>query len=313
MRFPSITGTSLSGTQVRIPQDLPDPSVLLLAFRQGQQRDIDAWIATLGAASVDAVFELPMLGAKWRPFRSVIDGGMAANIADRAVREHTITVYGQIGPVVRALGLRRRDQVYAVVVADGRVHCVHAGLPTEPDDVIAAWRASGHQMNNALHPHTRHAPALHAGLNEPVISATPFLWLQHPIDDAAYFYAALFDGEVLSEDYGQAMQSATIRVAGQTIHLFNAGPYRELTEAFSIMVTCPSQTELDHIWDGLARGGTPTRCGWITDRFGVTWQVIPQQLREWLSDPQRGQEVTRTMLQMVKLDFAPLQAALRGD
>lgn len=146
-----------------------------------------------------------------------------------------------------------------------------------------------------------------------MISATPFLWLQHPIDDAAYFYASVFDAEILSEDYGPAMQSAMIRVAGQTIHLFNAGPYRELTEAFSIMVTCSSQAELDRIWEGLSKGGTPSRCGWITDRFGLTWQVVPQELREWLADPQRGRAVTEVMLTMVKLDFAPLEAALRGE
>ena len=146
-----------------------------------------------------------------------------------------------------------------------------------------------------------------------MISATPFLWLQHPIDDAAYFYAALFDGEVLAEDYGATMRSARIRIAGQTIELFSAGPFDELTQAFSIVVTCSSQAELDRIWEGLCRGGTPSQCGWITDRFGVTWQVIPQPLREWLSDPERGQAVTQTMLGMVRLDFAPLEAALRGD
>jgi predicted 3-demethylubiquinone-9 3-methyltransferase (glyoxalase superfamily) len=146
-----------------------------------------------------------------------------------------------------------------------------------------------------------------------VISATPFLWLQHPVDDAAYFYAALFDGEVLAENYGSAMRSARIRIAGQTIELFSAGPFQELTEAFSIMVTCSTQAELDHVWEGLSRGGTPSRCGWITDRFGVTWQVVPRQLREWLSDPEAGPAVTRTMLSMVKLDFAPLEAALRGN
>lgn len=146
-----------------------------------------------------------------------------------------------------------------------------------------------------------------------MIRATPFLWLQHPIDDAAYFYAAAFDGEVLSEEYGPVMQSATVRVAGQTIHLFNAGEFREITEAFSMMVTCSSQAELDRIWDALNKGGTPMQCGWITDRFGVTWQVIPDKLDEWLADPARGAAVTEVMMQMVKLEFGPLEAALRGD
>lgn len=147
---------------------------------------------------------------------------------------------------------------------------------------------------------------------ECVITATPFLWLQHPVDDAAYFYAELFDGEIVAEDYGDAMQSATIRLAGQTLHLFNAGPMRELTEAFSVMVTCSSQQEIDRIWSGLERGGTPRRCGWITDRFGVTWQVVPDRLREWLSDPQTGREVTQVMLGMVKLEIAALESAHRG-
>lgn len=146
-----------------------------------------------------------------------------------------------------------------------------------------------------------------------MIRATPFLWLQHPIDDAAYFYAATFDGEVLSENYGPAMQSATVRVAGQTMHLFNAGEFREITEAFSMMVTCSSQAELDRIWDALNKGGTPMQCGWITDRFGVTWQIIPEKLDEWLADPQRGPAVTDVMMRMVKLEFAPLEAALRGN
>lgn len=141
MLFPSITGTTLNGAHMRIPEDLPDPCVLLLAFRQGQQSDIDAWITTLEAAGIDALFELPMLGAKWRPFRAVIDGGMASNIADEVVRDRTITVYGQIGPVEQALALPNRAQVYAVVVVDGQVRCIQAGVPDDAQDIVAAWRA----------------------------------------------------------------------------------------------------------------------------------------------------------------------------
>ena len=149
--------------------------------------------------------------------------------------------------------------------------------------------------------------------NEHLISATPFLWLQHPVDDAAYFYAELFDGEVLAEEYSRDSRLATIRVAGQTIHLFNAGPRKELTDAFSLQVSCSTQEDLDRIWAGLLRGGTPTAAGWIDDRFGVTWQIVPVHLNEWLRDPQRGPHVSEIMQRMVKLDFAPLQAALRGD
>ena len=146
-----------------------------------------------------------------------------------------------------------------------------------------------------------------------MLTATPFLWLQHPIDDAAAFYTRIFDGQVLAEDYGPATQSATIRVLGQTLTLFHGGPFQELTAALSIMVPCESQDQIDRLWDELSQDGSPMQCGWVTDRFGITWQVIPAQLDEWLADPVRGQAVTERMLEMVKLEIAPLQAALRGE
>ena len=146
-----------------------------------------------------------------------------------------------------------------------------------------------------------------------MISASPFLQLQHPIDDAAYFYARLFDGEVLAEEYTQRAQSASIRIGGQVLHLFNGGACPPPTEAISILVTCSSQDELDRIWAGLEEGGSANGGGWITDRFGVTWHVVPSGLREWLIDPQRGDHVAEVMTQLVKLDFAPLEAALRQD
>jgi predicted 3-demethylubiquinone-9 3-methyltransferase (glyoxalase superfamily) len=87
----------------------------------------------------------------------------------------------------------------------------------------------------------------------------------------------------------------------------------ELTAAFSLMVTCSTQAEIDRLWDALLEGGSATRCGWLTDRYGVTWQIVPEGLQEWLSDPQYGRAVTERMLEMVKLEIGPLQAALRGD
>ena len=145
-------------------------------------------------------------------------------------------------------------------------------------------------------------------------TVTPFLWIQHPVDDAAVFYAGLFDdGEIVAgPDVGDEMSSATVRFAGQTVHLFNAGTLRELTEAFSLMVTCSSQEEIDRLWDALSEAGSPSMCGWVTDRFGVTWQVIPENLQEWLGDPTRGGEVAKVMLQMQKLHIADLRAALLG-
>ncbi|HRY10523.1 MAG: VOC family protein [Actinobacteria bacterium] len=145
-------------------------------------------------------------------------------------------------------------------------------------------------------------------------TVTPFLWIQHPVDEAANFYAGLFDdGQIVSgPNVGDDMSSATVRMSGQTIHLFNAGTQRALTEAFSLMVTCSTQAEIDRLWDALCDGGTPSMCGWVTDRFGVTWQVVPDSLQEWLSDPARGGEVAKVMLQMQKLEIADLRAALSG-
>jgi predicted 3-demethylubiquinone-9 3-methyltransferase (glyoxalase superfamily) len=146
-----------------------------------------------------------------------------------------------------------------------------------------------------------------------MLTATPFLWIQSPVDEAAHFYAGLFDdAEIVSgPDVAEEMSSATVRFCGQTIHLFNAGSLRELTEAFSLMVTCTSQAEIDRLWEALCDGGSPSMCGWVTDRFGVTWQVIPEDLQEWLSDPTRGGEVAKVMLQMQKLEISDLQAALQ--
>lgn len=146
-----------------------------------------------------------------------------------------------------------------------------------------------------------------------MLNATPFLWIQHSVAEAAEFYTNLLDGEILERGEDEQQQSATIRVAGQTLHLFNAGPYRDLTEAFSLMLTCSTQEEIDRLWEGFGEGGTPSRCGWVTDRFGVTWQVIPAGLRDWLGDPERGERVMATMLAMSKLEIAPLRAALDAD
>lgn len=146
-----------------------------------------------------------------------------------------------------------------------------------------------------------------------MIASLPFLWLTHPVDDVAYFYAQLFDGEVLAEHYTDTMQSASIRVAGHVLHLFKGRTPWRCPHQASLMVGCSTQAELDRIWAGLERDGDPQGGGWITDKFGVTWQVVPATLREWLGDPQHGPRVAELMSQLTKLDFAPLEAALRED
>lgn len=143
--------------------------------------------------------------------------------------------------------------------------------------------------------------------------ATPFLWIQHPVDEAVNFYTRVFDDArtISGPSTSPQMSSATIELAGQRIHLFNAGTSRELTEAFSLQVTCQTQAQIDDLWDALSEGGTPLQCGWVTDRFGITWQIIPSQLSAWLADPVHGAEVTARMLQMSRIEIGSLLEVMR--
>jgi hypothetical protein len=155
--FPDIDGRSLAGADLAIPSGLAGhTNVLLLAFQQRHQRDIDAWIDALGQRGIatspphDAkgrptgeqvavvLYEIPMLGAKWQPFRGFIDGGMASGIGVPSVLARTVTAYGQIGPVERSLRLTSRTQVYAVVVRDHQVLALEPGWPGNVDAVVDA-------------------------------------------------------------------------------------------------------------------------------------------------------------------------------
>jgi predicted 3-demethylubiquinone-9 3-methyltransferase (glyoxalase superfamily) len=96
--------------------------------------------------------------------------------------------------------------------------------------------------------------------------------------------------------------------------LFNGGPMYQLTTAFSLMVNCQTQAEIDELWEKLSTGGQLQRCGWLTDRFGVTWQIIPDMLIQWLTDQdtEKAQRAMQAMLQMVKLDIEALKKAHAG-
>ena len=141
-RFPDLDGVSLLGEPKRLPADLPaDPTLVLLAFRQRQQAQVDRWIARAGDA---AVVEVPCLGRRWRPARRFIDGGMASSIGDPVVLARTITVYGDVGAILRDIGARDADAVQArVVLRDGTVLAAAAGEPDGPgwEAVAAALRA----------------------------------------------------------------------------------------------------------------------------------------------------------------------------
>jgi predicted 3-demethylubiquinone-9 3-methyltransferase (glyoxalase superfamily) len=149
---------------------------------------------------------------------------------------------------------------------------------------------------------------------------TPFLWFNDNAEEAMTFYASIFEDSNIhdvkrnGEDGPAFVVSATI--AGQPVTAFNGGPSNQLSEAFSFVIDCADQAEVDHYWDAfLADGGTPDACGWLKDRFGLSWQVIPRQLIELLGDPdlEKAGRVTQAMMQMVKIDVAGLQRAYDGE
>ncbi|HXK20950.1 MAG TPA: VOC family protein [Polyangiaceae bacterium] len=114
---------------------------------------------------------------------------------------------------------------------------------------------------------------------------------------------------------GGKVMSVTFELAGQRLIALNGGPHYQLTPAFSLFVSVTTQAELDRIWDALlAGGGKPSRCGWLVDRFGLSWQVVPTVLGKLMSDPdpERSSRAVQAMMGMVKLDIAALERAAAG-
>ncbi len=138
---------------------------------------------------------------------------------------------------------------------------------------------------------------------------TPFLWLNDQAQEAAQFYASVFpNAEVLST----SAKMATVRLEGQELHLLNGGPHFKLSPAFSLFVHCETQTDIDTLWEKLTTdGGKESRCGWLEDKYGVSWQLVPPKLPAQLQDPDsaRAKRVMDAMLTMNKLDIAALQKA----
>ena len=146
-----------------------------------------------------------------------------------------------------------------------------------------------------------------------VRAVTPCLWFDSQAEEAAKAYTGLFaDSRILSVSRaGDRVQSATIVLAGAKYHLFNGGPHYKLDAAFSLMVEVDTQDEVDSLWDALIEGGKPSRCGWLVDRFGVSWQVVPAILPRLLGDPDpaKAKRALDAMLGMQKLDIAALKRA----
>ncbi|MDG1862087.1 MAG: VOC family protein [Yoonia sp.] len=145
-----------------------------------------------------------------------------------------------------------------------------------------------------------------------------FLWMEKGGVAAANFYVSLIEGSALEGDYRDGAEPIMVNfhLNGVPYAILNGGPHYALTPAASIMVMTKDQTETDSLWAALiAGGGKESRCAWCVDRFGVSWQVIPEALPRTVggSDPQGANRATAAMMKMNKIDVAALEAAYRGD
>jgi len=151
----------------------------------------------------------------------------------------------------------------------------------------------------------------------------PFLWFDDQAEEAMNHYISIFpDSKVLSVmRYGDTgpgpkgtVMTATFQLAGQEFMALNGGPQFQFTESVSLFVKCEKQEEVDELWQKLSAGGQAGPCGWLKDRYGLSWQIIPTVLGEMLQDPdpEKSNRVMRAMLQMSKIDLAALRRAYEG-
>lgn len=152
---------------------------------------------------------------------------------------------------------------------------------------------------------------------------TPFLWFDDNAEDAMNFYVSIFkNSKVLSitrYDEAGPGEKGTVMVGefqldGQEFTALNGGPHFKFTEAISFVVNCETQEEVDDFWEKLSEGGEKSRCGWLKDKYGLSWQVVPTVLTELLrdKDPEKANRVMRAMLQMDKIDIPTLKQAYEG-
>ena len=152
---------------------------------------------------------------------------------------------------------------------------------------------------------------------------TPFLWFDHQAEEAVAFYCATFRNAVAgavsrypegTPGRAGSVMTASFTLEGLDFTALNGGPYYQFSGAISFVVRCADQAELDELWDRLAEGGKPHQCGWVTDRFGVTWQVVPAEMLALLGrgDAAANGRLMQAMMPMVKLEMATLRRAWDG-
>lgn len=153
---------------------------------------------------------------------------------------------------------------------------------------------------------------------------TPYLWFDSQAEEAAGFYVSLFKNSkilnVTRVENSGPQEDMTVAVVnfeldGRDFTAFNGGPFFKFNEAISLNVDCADQAEVDRLWEQLSAGGEVQQCGWLKDRFGLSWQVVPSRLVELMQDPDpvKAGRVTHAMLQMIKIDIEELEKAYRGD
>lgn len=163
---------------------------------------------------------------------------------------------------------------------------------------------------------------------DPVQKLTPCLWFDSNAEEAVEFYVSVFRNSKITglSRYGEAgaevsgrpagsVMTITFQLEGQDFMALNGGPVFTFSPAISFIVDCKSQEELDVIWEKFAKGGVVEQCGWLRDKFGISWQIVPSALGEMMrdNDPQKRNRVMKALLQMKKLDIRRLQEAYEGS
>ncbi len=152
---------------------------------------------------------------------------------------------------------------------------------------------------------------------------TPFLWFDNQAEEAVNFYVSIFKNSKVGKisRYGDtgpgpkgSVMLVTFQLNGQEFMALNGGPQYKFTEAISFFVNCETQEEVDELWGKLSAGGKEIQCGWLKDKYGLCWQIIPTILTQMLNDrdPEKSQRVMKAMMQMIKIDVKGLQKAYDG-
>ena len=134
----------------------------------------------------------------------------------------------------------------------------------------------------------------------------PFLWFNSGAEEAAKFYTTVFKNSKVTSSTPMV---TTMEIEGVTLMFLNGGPHFKLNESFSLLINCENQEEIDYYWNKLTEGGQESQCGWLKDKYGVSWQVVPTILGKLMSDPSKVQKVTAAFMKMKKFNIKELELA----